>query len=303
VFGVAFWLYAETINLDFTFGMNKYFAKIGSWLSKKPQTKATWIMVFVSCVMTWTLIQNQRVINQNARTLQTTVQSLELQKITTSNELQQLQIEEETRLNPELECAYNPYYNNFLIRNVGTMPAENIFIQTMVFCVSSNGVFQLVPISAGTGTILPPLDKRILIPGEAGTANQIYSPDAQWVTQFWEKYGGEILVRVYVVYERTKPTYNRYSGFFNFTMNPNPGVASPYPKGYQKLFTEEEKPLIQNTLEQFNATPSDRFKIIAYFGSNEMKEIPRGIEDQGINAIYGATSNSAFIWGSWAKQH
>src|SRR5438045_6697805 len=119
------------------------YATISVWLTKKPQTKATWIMVFISCVMMWTLIQNQRVISQNGRTLETTIQSLELQKVATSNAISQLQIEEETRLNPELECAYNPYGGVFAVRNVGTKAAENIFLQTTVFSVSSNQVLQL----------------------------------------------------------------------------------------------------------------------------------------------------------------
>src|SRR5438876_745814 len=88
-----------------------------NWFYRKPQTKATWIMVFISCVMMWTLVQNRHVIQENANALQNAAQSLELQKIATSNAMHQIQIEEETRLNPELECAYDPYKQSFVIRN------------------------------------------------------------------------------------------------------------------------------------------------------------------------------------------
>jgi hypothetical protein len=253
----------------------------------------------------WTLIQNQRVISQNGRTLEATIQSLELQKIATSNAISQLQIEEETRLNPELECAYNPYGGDFVIRNVGTMAAENIFLQTKVFSVLSNEVLELTPISRSTGTILPPLEKSILLPGEIAKANQVYVPDTQEMAAFWGKFGGEILVRVYVTYERSKPAYHRYSGFFNFTLSGTPkfDADARVAKSFLMLLTEEEKPMMQKTLEQFNAMPRDQFKTVAWFGTNDMGEMPSGPGDFGVGSIVGATSNGVFILGSWAKHH
>lgn len=252
--------------------------------------------------MMWTLIQNQRVISQNGRTLEATIQSLELQKVATSNAISQLQIEEETRLNPELECGYNPFGSIFIFRNVGTMPAENIFLRTTVFCVCSNEVLGLTPISSESGTIIPPLDKRIVLPGEIANANKIYSPDSQWVEELWKKYGGEILVRIYVTYERSKPTYNRYSGYYYFTMNSTAEIGAQSQKCYQMFLTEEESPLIKNTLAQFNAMPRDRFKMVAYWGSTNMQEFPFGPGDFGVNAMYTGNTNGAIL-GSWAKHH
>jgi hypothetical protein len=83
-----------------------------NWFYTRPYVKATWIMAgasclmaIASCVMMWTLHQNHKVIEDNAKVLQTALESLELQKIATSNAIHQIDIEEETRLNPELECA------------------------------------------------------------------------------------------------------------------------------------------------------------------------------------------------------
>ena len=253
--------------------------------------------------MTWTLIQNQRVISQNARTLQATIQSLDLQKVATANAISQLKIEEETRLNPELECTYNSYGGDFVIRNVGTASAENIFLQTAVFSVRSNDVLQLTPIRAESGTILPPLGKQILLPGETSTANKVYVPDTQRVAEFWNKFGGEILVRLYIAYERAKPTYHRYSGFYDFTMNSTSELAIQDQNEFRKLLTEEEKPLLQKTLDQFSAMPRSQFKTIAYCGSNNMQEMPFGFSDFGVNSLVGASSNGVFILGSWAKHH
>jgi hypothetical protein len=100
---------------------NNLLSKITGWFSKKPQTKATWIMVFVSCVMMLTLYQNHRVIDDNAKALQTAFESLELQKVATSNAIHQIEIEEETRLNPELECAYDRDDKTFILWNVAML--------------------------------------------------------------------------------------------------------------------------------------------------------------------------------------
>ena len=141
---------------------------------KDHEKTTAWAQLIISCVMMATLLQNCRVIDQNSKTLNSTLVSLELQKVATSNAISQLQIEEETRLNPELECSYNWVGKIFLFRNVGTMPAENIFLQTRVFCVRSNDVLQLTPIRSNSGTILPPLEKPFLLPGEIANANQVY---------------------------------------------------------------------------------------------------------------------------------
>jgi hypothetical protein len=281
---------------------NNLYKRITVWLTKKPQTKATWIMVFVSFVMMWTLIQNQRVISQNGRTLEATIQSLELQKVATSNAISQLQIEQETRLNPELECAYNWAGKTFVFRNVGTMAAENIFLQTQVFSVHSNEVFRLSQTPGVSGTVIPPLEKQFLLPGETANANQVYVPNTQYVAEFWKKYGGEILVRIYVEYERIKPTYHRYSGYYDFTMNSTSESAIQNSSFYRKYLTEEEKPLLQTTLAQFNAVPRDQYRNIVYFSNTNMQEFPIGFGEDGIRSVIIGRTNGVVI-GSWAKHH
>jgi hypothetical protein len=270
-------------------------AAISKWLTTKPQTKATWIMVLISCVMMLTLCQNCRVIGDSSRALQTAMQSLELQKIITTNTVHELEIEEETRLYPELECMYDPFGNNFVIRNVGTTTAENIFLNTSVFSVSSNGVFQLSPISGFGGMVSPPLEKVVLEPGQIAKVKPVYVPDLHFVTKFWQKYRGEILVRLYVEYEKTKPAYHRYSGHFNFTLNSNPEIAAQLAekemKGSLIFLTEEEKPSMQKTLDQFNAMPRDEFKCIAWLGPTNMQEFPFGYLDRGEGSSIGYASN------------
>lgn len=71
--------------------------------------------------MMLTLYQNHRVIDDNAKALQTAFESLELQKVATSNAIHQIEIEEETRLNPELECAYDRDDKTFILWNVAML--------------------------------------------------------------------------------------------------------------------------------------------------------------------------------------
>lgn len=282
--------------------LEKLYARITVWLTKKPQTKATWIMVFISCVMMWTLHQNQIVIKDNAKALEATLASLQLQKVTTSNAIHQIEIEEETRLNPNLECAYNWADDSFLFRNVGTTAAKDIFLNTSVYSIRSNEVMQLDSFRLGSGSILPPLEKEVLLPGETAKALQIYSPDKHWVAEFWKKYGGEILIRIFVEYNGVKPGYNRYSGYFNFTMSSNAKheMASPF----QRFLTEEEKPSLQKTIEQYNATPREHFKVVEWSGgTNDMEVLPFYLNDIGVHSIVSARSNGVFVLGSWAKHH
>lgn len=233
------------------------YARIAVWLTKKPQTKATWIMVFVSCVMMWTLIQNQKVIIQNARTLQTTVESLELQKIATSNAIQQLQIEEETRKNPELECAYSYGHivtnYGFVLRNVGNAPATNVYLRVSAACVTSNSVYTLeycrVPIGNG---MAPLVGKLMLTPGEQADVQDLYVPNIEWLQEVMIKYKGDILVRLYAEYERPAPNYRRYSGYFNFVFD----------RAIWGLQAAEGSPRVQQALERYNSiSPSQRFEI------------------------------------------
>ena len=122
-------------------------SKPKNWFYTRPYVKATWIMAgasilmaIISCVMTVTVFQNQKVI-KNA------VESLELQKIATSYAIRQLQIEEETRKNPELECAYSygHIFTNygFVLRNIGNAPATNVYLRVSAACVTSNLVYTL----------------------------------------------------------------------------------------------------------------------------------------------------------------
>jgi hypothetical protein len=251
----------------------------------------------------WTLHQNQKVIEANGETLRHAAESLELQKIATSNAIHQIEIEEETRLNPELECAYDWADDVFLFRNVGTIAAKDIFLYTAVYSVHSSEVMQLYPFRRDSGSILPPLEKEVLSPGETAKARQIYSPDKQWVTEFWGKYGGEILVRVFVEYNGAKSGYHRYSGYFNFTMNSTAEFAAQVPT-QARFLTEEEKPSLQKTIEQFNATPRNQFKAVAWFGgTNGMAVLPFDTIDYGVNPIVSMRSNGVFVIGSWAKHH
>jgi len=254
-------------------------------------------MAFTSLVMAGTLLQNQRVI-KNA------VETLELQKIATSNAVHQIEIEEETRLNPELECAYDWVHDVFLFRNVGTTAAKEIFLHTAVYSVHSNEVLQLTPFRRDSGVVLPPLEKEVLSPGETANANKVYLPDKQRVAEFWKKYGGEILVRVYVQYGAAKSGYNQYSGYFNFTMDSTAQIVMQTPNEYHKFLTEEEMPSLQKTVEQFNVIPRDQFKEVAWFGgTNDMQEFPFGFGEIGVNSIVSMRSNGVFVLGSWAKLH
>jgi hypothetical protein len=186
---------------------------------------------------------------------------------------------------------------------VGTIAAKDIFLYTAVYSIRSNEVMQLHPFRRDSGTILPPLEKEVLLPGETSKAREIYSPDKQWVAEFWQKYGGEILVRIFIEYNGAKLGYHRYSGYFNFTMNSTAEFAAQIP-AQARFLTEEEKPSLQQTIEQFNATPRDQFRAVARFGgTNGMAVVPFGAIDYGVNPIVSMRSNGVFVIGSWAKHH
>ena len=260
--------------------MKNLYAKISGWLAKKPQTKATWIMVFISCVMMWTLIQNQRVISQNARTLQTTVESLELQKVATSNAIQQLQIEVETRKNPELECGYNlgQSFTNygFVLRNIGNAPATNIYLRVSASCVTSNSVYTLefcrVPMGSGVAPLVGELQ---LNPGGQADVQDLYVPNMNWLEDVMLKYNSDILVRLYIEYERPNPNYRRYSGSFDFVYSRN------WIPGY--LQTPEESPRVLQALERLRLIPpSQRFMIWSPIHGTNVWEIMDSIHGRNV---------------------
>lgn len=214
-------------------------------------------MVVISFITMLTLFQNCRVIGQNGRTLQTAVASLELQKIATSNAIHQLEIEEQTRLNPELECGYKygPFSTNygFVLRNVGSAQATNIYLRVSAACVTSNSVYALettrVPIGSG---VAPLVDKIVLAPGEQAAVQDLYFPNLDWLEAVRSKYDGDVLVRLYVEYERPQPIFRRYAGYFNF-------VFAQTPLG---LKTAENSPRLQSILERYNSIPrTQRFSI------------------------------------------
>ena len=246
-----------------------------NWLSKRPYTKATWIMAVATCIMAiassvmmWTLRQNQKVIQQNAMTLQHTTESLELQRISTSNAVQQLKVEQETRLHPELECgnmldeSRSPRGGfNFALRNVGTAPATNINMRTFVICVTSNrAVHLLTNQQSRFRGIAPALSHRKtdLLPGEQANADGIFRLDAIALSEFENKFRGDVIVRIYVEYERTGTTYHRYSGHFNFLYN-------SYGMFRNMLETEEQRPSIQQILENYSSMPASERDEALYF--------------------------------------
>jgi hypothetical protein len=155
--------------------------RLTKWLSRKPYTKATWIMAITSCIMVLTLLQNHHVIRQNAEALRTAVQSLNLQALVFSNATQQLEIEKKTRLHPELQCAweYIDLTNNqstcaFFLRNIGTASATNICVYgpPVVACVTSNHVFTF-QVSGGTRSPSSLEGKTELLPGEQAKLERI----------------------------------------------------------------------------------------------------------------------------------
>jgi hypothetical protein len=238
-----------------------------NWFYTRPYVKATWLMAeasclmaIASCVMMWTLHQNHIVIKDNSEALQATLTSLELQKVTTSNAISQLQIEEETRLNPELECAYDPINEGFILRNVGEAPAANIYLKTFVVCVTSNQVLELENFQK-TNFIGPSLGKKTsLLPGEHGDVDEGHVPDMERLREFWNRFGDDVLVRFYVEYERSEPTYHRYSGYFNFLFN------------YPHLLTEEESPSVNEAVHLFNSVPHEQQYPVIYKGKDATNE-------------------------------
>jgi hypothetical protein len=286
----------QTIRMIVKFRI--FFMKVSGWLSKKPRTKATWIMVLISCVMMGTLIQNHEVIKQNAQVLKNAVQSLELQKLATSNVLHQIQIEEETRLNPDLECAYNPHSNHFVVRNAGTAPATTIYLaKTIVACVQSNQVLDFADFRKdGPGIQFPSLvGKQILQPGEQADAAQVYVPDGDRLTEFWRRTGDYLLVRVYIEYERPAPAYRRYSGYFNFLFEP---VA-------QRLVTAEENPSIREIVARYNSMPRAQHHPVLYRGGqwDIWSNWTLGTDNGGVVAgTIGSGSNAVpVLRGGWTK--
>jgi hypothetical protein len=247
---------------------------------KEHQGITAWLQALVAVVMTATLVQNCKVIHQNTETLK---------------------IEQETRLNPELECSYNWASSGFIFRNIGDAAAQVMFLETSVYCVQSNEVLKLTPIRSSSGSITPPLNKFILNPGETANALDIYVPDMNWVTAFWKKYGGDLLIRVYVEFDRASPMYRRYSGYYNFSLDQDALLfPSDTPKGMFRLLTEEENPYLLITLDKFNSIPANQFYMVVYY-DNMKKYLLFG--QRGINNIVSMTTNGTFVIGSWAKLH
>jgi hypothetical protein len=239
--------------------------------------------------MVWTLHQNNQLIQQNAHLLKDTVESLDLQRTATSNALEQLQIDRLTRLDPKLECGYTissftsnaPFRRySFVLRNVGTATATNIFMSTTVALVTSNQVFCLDRYRHNTGEgmltngafgftrsdgygltagiYVPPLmastesAKDTLSPGEHANANPIFMPDFDVLLEFWNRFRGDVLVSVYVRYNREKPAFHTYSGHFNFLFQPH-GI---------ELQTEETLPGVRGTVDRYySIPPSQRFTV------------------------------------------
>jgi hypothetical protein len=258
-------------------------------------------MVSISCVMMWTLIQNQRVISQNGRTLETTIQSLELQKIATSNAIQQLQIEVETRKNPELECAYNlgQAFTNygFVLRNVGNASATNIYLRVSASCITSNSVYTLefcrIPMGDG---IAPLVGKFQLAPGDRADVQDLYVPNVNWLEDVMLKYNSDILVRLYVEYEKPNPNYRRYSGCFNFVYSRN------WFPGY--LQTSEESPRVSQVLERFNSIPSSqRFMIWSPIHRTNVWEVMDSIYGRNVAGMDADNINGSLRPLHWTKHN
>jgi hypothetical protein len=229
---------------------------------------------------------------------------LDLQKIATSNAISQLQIEEETRLNPELECAFNPYTKNLLVRNAGDAPAFMIYMKTSVVCVSSNVALDLDYYRNGPGTTFPAIGKKLTLePGEQGEVDSLLVPDMNRLMEFWNRFGDDVLVRIFVEYERPAPSYRRYSGYFNFVFDPLE----------ERLVTEEENPTIQEIVNRYNAIPRPQQYPVRYIPNNPTNhwdvwsDWKGGVEKGGVMAMSGklpsSTNSITIIRGAWTKHH
>src|SRR5258707_11546119 len=153
--------------------------------------------------MVWSLRQNVAVISQNGQTLKATVESLELQKLVTSNALRQLDIEEKTRLHPDLACAYDSINKLFVLHNGGSAPATNIFLTTSVLCVTSNQAVDFQGPHLGTGFSFPCLssNKNSLLPGEQSYIAAFFTPEMGALREIWNEFGDDVLVRIRIDYE------------------------------------------------------------------------------------------------------
>jgi hypothetical protein len=192
----------------------------------------------------------------------------------------------------------------------GNAPAVNIYLRTIVECVSSNQIFFLFKYNPAISapeelrTKNPALvGKTVLLPGEHAKADEIYFPDMGWLNEFYARFGDDVLVRVYVIYERSGPAYHRNSGYFNFLFNtPN------------RLLTEEERPSIHKILERYNSIPrSERFALYWNPGRpmNEWMLMKQGkfgewpdMPDVDFGGFSRSSGSNIFVLQeSWAKHH
>jgi hypothetical protein len=256
-----------------------------NWVWTNPTTIPAWMQgigalfqVLIALVMVYALLQNSKIIK-------------------TSTEA--LKIEQATRLNPELECGYNWVGGELMFRNVGDAVARVWFLEPSIYCVQSNRVLKLYHFA---GSTTPPLGTLELNPGKVATANKVYSLNRNGIAQFWRKYQGDLLIRIYVEYDRENPTYHRYSGYYNFTVDRDMlDLANP-DEFFFRLLTEEEDPHLRTIIDRFNSTPDENFTMVQFVATNEFLEY-RMIMERGLQSPIVGTSNGVSRFGGWAKLH
>lgn len=240
----------------------------------------------------WTLFQNQTVI-KNA------VTSLELQKVATSNAIQQLQIEVETRKNPELECAFycGQAFTNygFVLRNVGNAAATNIYLRVSVACVTSNSVYTLQFFNRSSSSGENPLvGKLFLNPGDQAAVQDFYVPVRDWLEETMLHYSGDVLVRLYVEYERPSPNFRRYSGCFVFIYD-RPGL---------KLQAGAETPRLQQALDRFSSIPpANRFLIAGPADRTNPWHIYESVYGRDVGGMQSDSPVGAIKILNWTKHN
>jgi hypothetical protein len=274
--------------------MEKHAPFIPPWL----QGIGAIIQVIVALIMI-------RVLSQNSDIIKATNDSLGVQRTALSNAVTQITIEQETRLNPELECGYNWIAEKFMFRNVGDAPTEVCFLRTFVYLVKSNDVYILCPIRHDYNPSYagPPLDKSLLNPGEIAHASTNFTPNFSWIAESFKKLGDcDVLISIHIEYNRMTTTFRNYSGDFYFTINRSElSFPKDVPQSSFHLMTESEVPYIRNIIEHRNAVPEWKYFFWDVGMSNGVPQIPIFYPGYG-SVIMGAT-NSTWIMGGWAKMH
>lgn len=212
-----------------------------------------------------------------------------------------LTIEQETRLNPELECGYNWVGGDFMLKNVGDADANVTVFYAEIYFVQTNQVqkFYYQPLNQ----IYPPVNPQLIPPGGLSYMVPKTVPDFKEAAVAWKKFGGDILIRLYINYERNTPTYRKYSGYYDFTME---GTIlrladnSPLPPTIF-LLTEEEAPYLHKIVENFNATSEKQFFTASKGPGTNFYYLDAGLVRR-YSSIVGAT-NASWVNGSWAKLH